>query len=157
MAAPKGNQYYKIRSKDGRDKKYQPLELLEKANEYFQWCVNNPLQRAELTTFQGKSKIVNVPVLRVFSIQGFCNFADIMKQTFLNYEKDKDFFDVCTRIRGIIENQQFEGATSNLLNASIIARKLGLSDKKELDHTSKGDKINQGFRIEIVPPDNDDD
>lgn len=135
MAAPIGNQYWKIRSKDGRDKKYLPNELLDKANEYFQWCVDNPLYEAELVTFQGRSKLEKLPKMRVFSIQGFCNFADIMRQTFLNYEKDKDFLEVCTRIRGVIENQQFEGASANLLNPSIIARKLGLSDKRETEHS----------------------
>ena len=156
MAAPKGNEYYLIRSKDGRDKEYTPQSLLEKANEYFRWCLENPLyeavivkgNRIEETKSPSKDKkgklsdvttkttkpydIASLPKMRPFTIQGFCNYAEIVHNTFLNYEKDKDFLQVTTRIRGIIENHQFEGAASGFLNPNIIARKLGLIDKSQV-------------------------
>ena len=132
MAAPKGNEYYLIRSKDGRDSLYTPEELLDKANEYFQWCLDNPFLEEQLFHYQGAITSGHATKMRAFTIQGFCNFAEIVLQTFLNYEKKQDFIDVCTRIRGIIENQQFEGAASGFLNPSIIARKLGLVDKSEV-------------------------
>lgn len=133
MAAPAGNQYWKIRSKSGRDKKYTPRALLRKANEYFEWCINNPMHKAELVKYKDSHEIVEVPVLRVFSIEGLCVYADIAVQTFHNYEKEKDFVEVTARIRGVIENQQMEGASANLLNANIIARKLGLADKQAIE------------------------
>ena len=34
----------------------------------------------------------------------------------------------------VIRTQKFEGASAGLLNANIIARDLGLSDKTELEH-----------------------
>lgn len=37
-----------------------------------------------------------------------------------------------------IETQQFEGACVGAFNANIIARKLGLVDKQEVDHTNAG-------------------
>lgn len=132
MAAPIGNQYWKIRSKSGRSKKYSPRMLLRKANEYFQYCIDNPLYRSEIIKYKDHHEIVEVPVLRVFSIEGFCVFADIAVKTFHNYEKEEDFLQVTSRIRGVIENQQLEGASANLLNANIIARKLGLADKQDL-------------------------
>ena len=43
MAVPKGNQFWKIRSKHGRDKLFATPELmLEAAMEYFEWCDANP-------------------------------------------------------------------------------------------------------------------
>ncbi len=46
---------------------------------------------------------------------------------------------VITRIKETIFTQKFEGASADLLNANIIARDLGLADKKDI--TSDGDKI----------------
>ena len=43
MGAPKGNQFWKLRSKHGRDKLFTTPELLwQAACEYFEWCENNP-------------------------------------------------------------------------------------------------------------------
>ena len=43
MAAPKGNQFWMLRSKHGRDKLFAtPEALWEAACEYFQWCDENP-------------------------------------------------------------------------------------------------------------------
>lgn len=131
MAAPKGNKYYQIRSKDGRETTYTPDALLEKANEYFKWCIDTPLMEEQLFHYQGDITKGKASKMRPFSLEGFCNYAEIIRQTFLNYEKREEFLEVTTRIRQIIENQQFEGAAAGLLNPNIIARKLGLVDKKE--------------------------
>lgn len=135
MAAPKGNEYYLLRSKDGRDTTYTPDTLLEKANEYFNWCLENPLQEEQIVKYKDYYEKVHINKMRPFSIQGFCNFAEIVEKTFWNYQNTDEFLQVTTRIRTIIENQQFEGAAGGFLNPNIIARKLGLVDKSE--HTIK--------------------
>ena len=38
------------------------------------------------------------------------------------------------KIEEIIYNQKFEGAAVGIFNSNIIARDLGLSDKKDIDH-----------------------
>lgn len=131
MAAPSNNQYYLLRSKDGRETIYTPIELLEKANEYFTWCLNNPLYEEQLFHYQGAITRDKVSKIRAFSLEGFCNYAEIVVNTFKNYENKEDFLTVTTRIRQIIDSQQFEGAASGFLNPNIIARKLGLVDRKE--------------------------
>lgn len=144
----KGNQYYKLRSKHGRDSKYTPDTLREKFNEYVEWVLENPLKEEQIISRPwveyvddgeggqkkvGHShKVIQVNKMRPFTIRGFANFAEISKQTFLTYEKKKDFLDVVSRIRGIIENQQIEGASAGFLNHNIIARLVGLVDKKEV-------------------------
>lgn len=145
MGAPVGNEYYLLRSKDGRDTTYTPETLLEKANEYFNWCLENPLKEQQVVKYKDSYEKIDVDKMRPFSLQGFCNFAEIVIQTFHNYENpdketkqekeddEKGFLEVTTRIRGIIENQQFEGAASGFLNPNIIARKLGLVDRKSVN------------------------
>jgi|GEM_PF-436550 len=136
MAAPKNNQFWKLRSKHGRDKIFSsPAIFLEAAMEYFENADQNPWFKNEVVkTGQEAGKLLPVPTQRPYTIEALCIFLDITHQTFLNYEKDekyKDFFDVFTHVRDMIENNQFEGATVGAYNANIIARKLGLADKKE--------------------------
>lgn len=155
MAAPIGNQYWKLRSKDGRDKIFEtPEDLADSINDYFQWCQLNPLKEAQVV--KGKSfdtdekdgevvttvknyEIIEVSKMRPFTLEGMCNYLDISVDGFKLYEKRKDFIGVTTRARQIIYNQKFEGAAANLLNANIIARDLGLIDRKDV--TTDGDKI----------------
>jgi len=139
MQFQNGNDYYKIRSKDGRDRIFDnPQDLADAANEYFEWVINNPFKEQVLFHAQGVVTKDNAIKMRPFTIEGLCNYIDICKQTFFNYEKVPDFLDITKRIKQIIENQQFEGAAAGFLNANIIARKLGLSEKNE--HTIKAEQ-----------------
>jgi hypothetical protein len=131
MAFHDGNDYWKLRNTNGRCCIFEtPQELGEKANEYFEWIQNNPLVEID---YKGKDAIkVEMPKMRPMTLEGLCNYIDIAKSTFQEYEKKNDFSAITTRIRQIIETQQFEGAASGFLNPSIIARKLGLTDKTEV-------------------------
>lgn len=128
MGAPKGNQFYLLRSKDGKDKKYKPIQLLTKAYEYFNWCNENPLT---INENKGTKNVNTVKKVRPFSKKGFCHFADITPQTLENYKVDKDYLGIIHKIETAIEVQQFDYATIGEFNHNIIARKLGLTDKKE--------------------------
>ena len=133
----KGNEYYKLRSKDGRDKIFEtPEALLDACNEYFSWCLSNPLletvvQKIKVNRDEEQIRLIEVPKMRAFTIQGLCNYIDISVDGFKLYEGREDFIGVTTRVRQIIYNQKFEGAASGFLNANIIARDLGLVDKSE--------------------------
>lgn len=155
MAAPLGNEFWKLRSKHGRDKLFATPDLLwESACEYFQWCEDNPLIEVD---FAGRdADKVEKPKMRAFTLQGLCLYLDCNSVYFTHFEyglkeKDdevsKDFSQVITRIREIIYTQKFTGAAAGFLNANIIARDLGLSEKTDL--TSGGEKI-QGFNY--LPP-----
>lgn len=145
MAAPKKNDFWKKRSKHGRDKIFEtPKILMEAANEYFEWCLSNPLYE----TIIQSGKKWEVPKMRAMTITGLCIFLDISEDTFDNYsnpenESYKDFLGITTRIREIIKTQKFEGAAAGFLNANIIARDLGLKEKTENEttHTIKGNNI----------------
>jgi len=138
MAAPKGNNFWKLRAKHGRDKIFSSPEMfLDAAYEYLEHCDKNPWNKMEVVrTGQDAGKLLPVPVKRPYSIEGLCIFLGITSHTFNNYEKDekyKDFFQVFMHIRDIIENNQMEGATVGAYNANIIARKLGLTDNQRIE------------------------
>jgi len=150
MAAPKGNEYYKLRTKHGRDKIFETPEILIKeCNDYFEFCLVTPLKEEVV---HGKdSNIIELNKMRAFTLEGLCNFIDISVEGLKKYKDREDFVEVYTRVRQIIDSQQFEGAASGFLNPSIIAKKQGLIDKKEHDH--KGSVSVSGFNY--IAPENE--
>lgn len=141
MAAPQGNQFWKLRSKHGRDKLFASPELLwDAACEYFEWCESNPLMEVD---FRGKdANEVELPKMRAFTIHGLCRYLDCNTHYFNDFKaaKHEGFSDVLTRIMEIIYDQKFTGAAAGFLNPNIIARDLGLADKKDVD--KKVTKVN---------------
>ena len=144
MAAEIGNNYWEFRDKHGRNFKYTPEKLWEEAVKYFDWMSKRVWNKNEaIKSGDRVGDIIEVPTSTPFSCESFCLFADISGDTFRNYQSNKegykDFLEVSTRIRAIIDSQQFEGATVGAYNPNIIARKLGLQDKQDI--TTDGEKI----------------
>lgn len=169
MSAPKGNQFWMLREKHGRDKLFTTPELLwSAACEYFQWCDENPwttrkaIQRVTpVKRKEGKkTRVVNeeqtqkevTPTARPYSLTGFCVYVGASSMWWRNFKeeckrkKEEDFLLIIMRIEETIETQQFEGACVGAFNANIIARKLGLSDKQQIDHTNAGKEF-AGFNF----------
>lgn len=135
MASPKGNKFWEMRSTHGRKPKFSnPDDLWSAACEYFEWVEANPLQEEKIFHAQGIITKATVDKMRAMTIQGLCLFLDIDEQTLTNYEKKQDFFGIVSHIKKVIYTQKIEGAAADLLNSNIIAREVGLTDKK--DHTS---------------------
>lgn len=132
MAAP-GNQYWKMRSKHGRNPTYATAEDLWSACvEYFEWVEENPLLVDTLVTYEGDASHVEVKRMRAMTLTGLYIFLEIGKSTWkLWREERKDLKDVIERVEAVIYTQKFEGAAAGILNASIIARDLGLAEKTD--------------------------
>ena len=140
MSAPEGNQFWKLRSKHGRDKLFATPELLwAAACEYFQWCEDNPIEAYDN---KGTRNVNFVKFLRPFTLKGFCLYCDATEHWFIDFKKadHKDFSYIIHKIEEIIYNQKFEGATIGIFNANIIARDLGLSEN-----------INQNINFPSMP------
>lgn len=137
MAAPRGNKFWKLRSKHGREKLFASPELMwEAATEYFLWCDRYPWRKNEpIKSGEGAGKMIKVPTVRPYTMSGLCVYLGVNQGYFYDFKKtcSEGFSDIITRIEGIIETQQFEGAAVGAFNANIIARKLGLTDKREIE------------------------
>jgi hypothetical protein len=158
--APKGNQFWKLRSKHGRDKLFATADLLwEAACEYFEWCDEHPWMKVEqaraagkpglaIKTQKGKVKdiqatrpaeLAELPTQRPYTLTGLCLYLGCSQSYFYDFKDSKpteDFSEIITRIEHTIETQQFEGATVGAYNANIVARKLGLADNQKIDQKS---------------------
>jgi len=137
MAAPIGNQFWRLRSKHGRDKLFETPELLwEAACEYFEWCEANPLKETKAFAFQGVVTTAELPVMRAMTLSQLCFYLNCNEAYFRTFKSqlpkgEEDFNTVIESIEKTIYNQKFQGAAANLLNGNIIARDLGLKEQSE--------------------------
>jgi hypothetical protein len=141
MGAPKGNQFWKQRSKHGRDKLFaSPGLLWEAACEYFDFCDANPWVKID---FKGANiERVEIPTARPYTLSGLCLYLDCASSYFRHFkstiqENNKDFVTVISKIEEVIYTHQFEGAIVGAFNSNIIARALGLTEKSEVKTTIK--------------------
>lgn len=158
MAAPAGNKFWQNRTRHGREKIFTSPELMwAAAEEYFEWCDANPWMKKELMkSGELVGQLVDVPTQRPYTLSGLCIYLDVNTVYFNQFkynlpEGEKDFSKVIASIEEVIYTQKYEGAAVGVFNANIIARDLGLRDKQDIDHTTKGEIIqNVIYRI----PDN---
>lgn len=150
MAAPKGNDFYKRRAKDGREAKFKPEELLEAAYNYFDWCKETPMYKREVLKGGAKAgTVIKVEIDRPYTIVGLCNHVGISEKTFRNYDEQQDYLPITTHIREVIVQNQLEGALVEAYSPNIVARVLSLTDKQE--HNVKTD-----LTINVASPDTED-
>jgi hypothetical protein len=149
MAAPKGNNYWELRSKHGRDKLFASPQLLwEAAVEYFKFVDENPEYE---TDFRGKdADEVHIPKRQPYTLHDLCLYLDVNTAYFRQFKQlldgktddlSKDFSTLITRIEEVIYAQKYRGAASGFFNPNIIARDLGLADKQEIKADVKTDSL----------------
>lgn len=135
MGAPKGNQYWKMRSKHGRDRIIDNPEILaEASDEYFQWCVDNPIIQID---YRGKElKKIELPHPRAFKKEEFARFCGLCEWDLINdlRKVSKDFSEVITRIEKTIADQKYTYAVVGMFNSLIVARDLGLKEQTDNSH-----------------------
>lgn len=127
VAAPKGNRFWEARSRHGRLPIYTSAEMLwEAATDYFAWVDDNPLWEDKIAAYQGAVTHEPIAKMRAMTIGGLCIFLDISVQAWSEYKLREGYGEVTKQIETIIRDQKFVGAAADLLNASIIARDLGM-------------------------------
>lgn len=145
MAAPAGNKFWQNRSKHGRDKLFASPELLwNAAEEYFQWCDDNPWYKKEaIKSGDLAGQTISVPTARPYTIRAFLLYINANESYWRDFKSanHEGFSSVIDEIENVIYSQKFEGAAVGVFNANIIARDLGLKEAQSVDHTSLGEKI----------------
>lgn len=143
-----GNQLWRRRdpAKGHRPPMYSdPVKLMEDCAEYFEWVHANPL--IEERVFCAKDGVIvraEIAKMRAMTITGLCVFLGIGEATWKQWRARDDLKEAVDRVESVIWEQKFSGAAADLLNAGIIARELGLADKKE---------VSGGMSITVAPED----
>ena len=144
MGAPKGNRFWEARSTHGRKPIFaNPDDLWNAAVEYFEWVEDNPLKEEKVFHSQGEITKDTISKMRAMTKSGLCLFLDVDQDTFNRYKSKDGFYGVTNAIEEVIRDQKFSGAAADLLNANIIARDLGLSDKKEVDNKHSFENLSE--------------
>ena len=147
MGAPKGNQYAKGCKTSGAPKSFATKEELRAAfDEYFDWADNTPLFKVDICKSGLQTgQLLNIPVQRPYLIESMCNYLGISLQTFANYESKEqyqEFFEVCAYARSRIYSQNIEYGYIGGFDAGLVARKLGIADKKDMEMKWDNQSIN---------------
>jgi hypothetical protein len=166
MAPPKGNQFWKLRDKSGRDRLFAtPEDFLDEAEKYFVWCDGHPWMKREQKKQSPMSipktatpeqiseilklqkEVIEIETQRPYTIEGLCLFLGITTVTFYDYKKSKgdDFSNVFTYVQGKIRAQQIEGAQIGVFNANLTARINGIRDNIDVKEDIKIKQIKTTF------------
>jgi hypothetical protein len=139
--APKGNEFWRARSKHGRDKTFQtPEDLWTSCCEYFDWCVANPLLREKKMLSGGRLRTYQEKTAKPFTLIGLTLFLGINRSTWAqNYRTHKDFISVCSLAEDTIRDQKFAGAAAGHYNANIIAKDLGMEERIHVEDAGSVD------------------
>jgi len=131
--------YWLRRKRHGTPKKIETSnELWELACDYFQQCEDNPWIKKDFRGNQATEVEYELTVpftwsgleAYVFEKTGLVRLDDYKSNKGGRYN---DFADIVHAIGVIISTQKFTGAVVGEFNANIIARDLGLSEKKEIE------------------------
>jgi len=122
-----------------------PVELLEDCAEYFQWVIDNPLREEKVfCTKDGRIVRAEISKMRAMTLAGLYVYLGIDRATWYLW-RDRDVLkDAVERVENVIWEQKFSGAAGGLLDGAIIARELGLTDKRE---------VSGGMSITVSPED----
>lgn len=133
----KGNQLWRLGLENLRASKTitTPEDLIAKCEGYFQWLDENQLQEARLVSFEGESRISNVPKMRSPTLAGLCLYLGITRDNWGRWRRGQDRADLLPVVE-VVEQAMYEakftGAAAGLLNPLIISRDLGLADRSEI-------------------------
>lgn len=138
MPAPKGNTYGKDNHNAGAKSLYDdPTQLAEKIEEYFNGGAN------KRTVIVGKGENRTTVDIHIYTITGLCYYLGFeSRQSFYAYEQKEAFSYIIKKARLRIEQHYEESLQLDAPTGSIFALKnMGWIDKNEIDHTSKGEKL----------------
>lgn len=124
-----------------------PQDLENSCNDYFTWADDNPWYKNDVVRGgEMAGTPLQIPTQRPYTLIGLCQHIGITKNCWKYYQERTEFFNLCTRVRDKINNQQVEGALVGAFNASLTARIQGIADKKQ----HEGGDPNKPIHNEVV-------
>jgi hypothetical protein len=113
-----------------------PDHLEQLFEEYKQWCIDNPIQLASISTV--KEGVVEQWRKQVMTMQGFQVFinekiGDISRYIKLDlHYGNEEYAPIVGRIKEDIAREQIAGAVHGVFNANIVARLNAIKDTTEV-------------------------
>lgn len=129
-----GSSAWKLRKTHGRPRKYPTAKALwDRCLEYLDWVDKNPFMIPCTTSYHGEIIVKYVPKLRPPLIGELQTFLEIDSSTWASYKLLPDYQYTIERVENIIKSTKLQGAMIDIFNHQIVARDLGLVDKRQID------------------------
>jgi hypothetical protein len=123
--------------KVGRPPKYESADELQQAIQHY---FDNPPTKTVIVGKGENAHEVELPVLTISGLAYELGFES--RQSFYDYEQNKEFSYTIKRARLFIENDyEKQLQVGNTVGAIFALKNFGWTDKQELDHTTKGQSI----------------
>lgn len=129
-----------------------PQDLMRECLDYIDWCEENPNFESHLASYQGKHELISVPKMQITSLFGLCGFLGISIKTWYSYKEKPEFLPYMERAENMLNAIKISGAASGLLNANLVARLVGLSDKLDTKVDSDSAITIKKITREIIKP-----
>lgn len=138
----KGNQFWTLRSKHGRDAIFSDPKLMwEAACDYFAHCTATPLMGEEIHN----GKRMKIKKVQAFTVTGLCLYMHVNEKYLYNFKKKvsctEEFMEVIQMIEDTIKTQKLTAAYAGLINPAVAIRDIGLRDHIE----TKNDNNNVNY------------
>lgn len=157
MAAPKENQFWKLRSEHGRDFLFEnPERLLKEIERYFNWVDAHPWFMVEaIKSGDNAGKLIKIPRARPYTLSGLCIYLNASESWWRNFRSNvdlsQDFLSIISRAEEVIRTNKFEGAAVGAFNANLMSRDLGMAEKVDSRNVDKdGNDVTPPSVIQIV-------
>lgn len=132
-----GNQLWRLRAFNAGPKRLYEngSDLAEDLAEYFEWCLDNPIEENVVGWYQGDATDHTVTHARAMTIKGACAYLGLQTQLWNEWKRERpDLKPALEWAEAIMYEQKFTGAAAGLFNANIIARDLGLAEHTEFSN-----------------------
>jgi len=142
------NQHWQLIRSGGQEIVDTPEKLWERAEQYFQWCDDNPIiTKRPITSGKAAGTMTKVEHTRLYTIKAFCLHANVsekyLKEVSQSGDESSQYYIVVMKILMIIYTQNLEGAAADIYNPIIVSKILSL-DKD----TGSDKEVN--VKVEIV-------
>lgn len=117
------------------------VRLIEDILDYFEFLDANPLMETKLVTYQGDTQLIEVPKMRAGTMKGMFLHIGVSQglwsliKTGKGHAHLKPIIDFA---EAMMYDRKYNGASADLLNATLIMRDLGISEKTELSGPNGG-------------------
>ena len=134
--------FWDIRSKDGRDKIFADAGLLwENARVYFKYCTENPLK--PLRRDKGDRFSTRVQVMTISGLSLYLGCPTKWFEDFKQYlagraqewtDADKAMQEVIDRIEQVVYLHKYNNAVAGLLNVHMVIWEMTMNEKKDSEN-----------------------
>jgi len=140
MAAPEGNQFYKIalaNGNAGRPALFSSPEIVaQKWKEYQTLMESEVIYKTDFVkSGPTAGELVSVPCRVPYTIEGFCLSCGITARRFnqiISDETCKELLPILLHVQESIRNDQIKGGLVGTLNPMLVARINGLKEQQEV-------------------------